>query len=835
MFYNNIYNPRIFGVLSMRRFFYVFLLVISAANVSFSDELVKKAQTLLNAVGYNAGPVDGLIGKKTKLAMANAMNSINKDWSGKFNEPDIDLLASIEKSIYGEEKDIKSLTPLNDLTQILNAEKAFRLSNEAAFYEHRSFVISEGFPGDKDWEFCLKDFSSSRIWTENIGQDTGKKFDDKMRQLNCTQTFLTAPDISPKHMEEFSKILVSWVENTNNVWTLPKKNIGSNHWYSALSFFGNLGQWYVFYEKKLPISTAERGRVREDIKDYLLQASFEGGLNFGGQPCPANPIDILDDNVDTDWCGSVRWKVATGKLSLGMYLEDVQLMNSGIKDLNIVLATYDSDAYNIPYSPAKKQAHAFNYYYQQARFLSVLVELFAMRGFDFLHYKLPNGGTVKRALDFSYEVAINDFKKLGKYPASGISNRLPKASWERVIKFSHQDFIIDNESYHGAYDVNTPRIQFAAINPRYAQIYKPQDFALSYTYKEQISSFSAILARSIFVGSNHQSIQTLAQQSLNSIENKEVISVINRKLNCLGPLDMSGRGKYRDGHSNMQSCLSGTNLPEAIKRLGIIKNINGLITTNTSSINLGVPTLKDYRPPNDSGKSERFEVKFENIKNADLSLKRETISIYKRPDEVIIGIWLEDIFEEDQKLESDWKSIYDKCGQIVEDSEYYSLEIPIKSNWEELNDQFECIAENTNSPKIKQLIGLLVHAAEKIDLESLRPSYLSGENKVLKLSYFTELSDDNFEPVLEAYDMIEYSIENDVLNVTHFDVSEEGVKGRDKLNYTLISEGGGTIIISGKVDVLDGDIVKVEMKSGLSPGTKEIKFAGNDRLVLTWE
>ena len=173
--------------------------------------------------------------------------------------------------------------------------------------------------------------------------------------------------------------------------------------------------------------------------------------------------------------------------------------------------------------------------------------------------------------------------------------------------------------------------------------------------------------------------------------------------------------------------------------------------------------------------------------------------------------------------------------QIVEDSEYYSLEIPIKSNWEELNDQFECIAENTNSPKIKQLIGLLVHAAEKIDLESLRPSYLSGENKVLKLSYFTELSEDDFEPVLEAYDIIEYSIENDVLNVTHFDVSEEGVKGRDKLNYTLISEGGGTIIISGKVDVLDGDIVKVEMKSGLSPGTKEIKFAGNDRLVLTWE
>ena len=82
---------------------------------------------------------------------------------------------------------------------------------------------------------------------------------------------------------------------------------------------------------------------------------------------------------------------------------------------------------------------------------------------------------------------------------------------------------------------------------------------------------------------------------------------------------------------------------------------------------------------------------------------------------------MEDLFEEDEQLEADWKPIYDKCGKIIEDGEFYWLEIPIKSNWEELNDQFECIAQNNKSPKIKQLIGLLVHAAEKIDLEALRP------------------------------------------------------------------------------------------------------------------
>ena len=64
LFYGNLHSPRIFGVLSMRKYFYVLLLAISAANVSFCDEVTAKAQQLLNELGYDAGPVDGLMGNK---------------------------------------------------------------------------------------------------------------------------------------------------------------------------------------------------------------------------------------------------------------------------------------------------------------------------------------------------------------------------------------------------------------------------------------------------------------------------------------------------------------------------------------------------------------------------------------------------------------------------------------------------------------------------------------------------------------------------------------------------------------------------------------------------
>jgi len=164
------------------------------------------------------------------------------------------------------------------------------------------------------------------------------------------------------------------------------------------------------------------------------------------------------------------------------------------------------------------------------------------------------------------------------------------------------------------------------------------------------------------------------------------------------------------------------NVPKAIRNLGITQNIKGeLITLDASSISIGTPELRDYRPWNKSGKSERFKVEFQDLQSADLSLNWQTISFSRWPGELIVGFWMEDLFQDDRKLEVDWQPIYDKCGQIIEDNEFYLLEIPIKSNWEELNDQFECIAENSKSPKIEQLIGLLVHAAEKIDLEALRP------------------------------------------------------------------------------------------------------------------
>ena len=69
----------------------------------------------------------------------------------------------------------------------------------------------------------------------------------------------------------------------------------------------------------------------------------------------------------------------------------------------------------------------------------------------------------------------------------------------------------------------------------------------------------------------------------------------------------------------------------------------------------------------------------------------------------------------------------------------------------------------------------------------------------------------------------------------HFDVSSDGFKGRETLNYRLRKLGGDSLIIAGEIDVLNGDIVKVRIKSNISPGTTEIWFGRNNRLILSWE
>ena len=165
-----------------------------------------------------------------------------------------------------------------------------------------------------------------------------------------------------------------------------------------------------------------------------------------------------------------------------------------------------------------------------------------------------------------------------------------------------------------------------------------------------------------------------------------------------------------------------TNTSASIKELGFGKNVNGeLIVVDATDIKLGKYSFKDYRPPKKAGHSERFRIKVQSMKRKDFSVYSQTLSFYSKPGSLVVGTWAEDLFKKRPNLKDEWRSIYEKCGKIVESSEFFWIEIPIKTSWSELNDQFDCISKNIGSTDIQHLIGMLVHAGTAIDFKVFRP------------------------------------------------------------------------------------------------------------------
>ena len=76
-------------------FKFIFSFLIAAIfGTSLIAETVDDAQRMLNQLGYNAGPVDGAYGRKTKAALEKFYASMGKNFDGKLDANEIADLES---------------------------------------------------------------------------------------------------------------------------------------------------------------------------------------------------------------------------------------------------------------------------------------------------------------------------------------------------------------------------------------------------------------------------------------------------------------------------------------------------------------------------------------------------------------------------------------------------------------------------------------------------------------------------------------------------------------------------------------------------------------------
>lgn len=95
--------------LFFRIFFCTTFLLFSCADAD-----VKNTQTYLNAMGYNAGPTDGIWGRKTEGAVIKFLNDNKKEWKGKFDQ---DIFEAIQNEYLLKiaERQITSAITLHDV------------------------------------------------------------------------------------------------------------------------------------------------------------------------------------------------------------------------------------------------------------------------------------------------------------------------------------------------------------------------------------------------------------------------------------------------------------------------------------------------------------------------------------------------------------------------------------------------------------------------------------------------------------------------------------------------------------------------------------------------
>ena len=600
-----------------------------------------------------------------------------------------------------------NLKKLDDLDQLYVSSKPFELSNPDAFFNYRRDILKNGFYELQRWDECIDTYKRPIKWPKNKDEDVGEAFEYKMFLLECVQAFLAGGDYSDAKAIDFEKLLIHWVNGEDKALKLASFNKSENQWYTVGSFVGNLAQWFAFYSDRLTMPKGQKQKVEEYITNYLLQFSFADGLTKNLKACPTTPSSILDKSVDTDWCGSVRFKVATGKLTLGFKLENEKLISQGIEDLNILLQAYDEDVYFVPYAPAKKGGYGFSYYMRQGIFLSVLTEIIAMRGYDFLAFQLPNGGLVSDALDFTYRVAVDDFKLLGKYPGKNEFKRNKDWQWDRLLRLSHSQFATDIAVTNGRYDPSNTKEQFATRNPRFASLYRREDFALSLSYIDNlVDDFSSISAMALFLGNSPLNRKQWSEKVASEITDTALKETTLAKLDVLEPMGINLSDNYQ--FDNKLSDYDDVLPADSVS----FSEITGWTVSDAKSIEI---TNLEFIEKKAGSSKQKYKVRYkvEAYLPKQRTVQNRRVTIFVNGEQVQAGIYAEFLVQKGFVGEDVMKKLKTMCDYDNVD-EYYSIILPIVSKNPISNNRVPCYFDNSHSNELTEILKFVLIAGREI-------------------------------------------------------------------------------------------------------------------------
>jgi len=224
---------------------------------------------------------------------------------------------------------------------------------------------------------------------------------------------------TPDYLQD---MMLTWA--TDEVFKFPSKNVNASEYqlrtYAIASYLGVYGGYYAIHANEFDYTDEERQIVESYFSKQLIKSDMSKRAPRGLKSCDFYSTSRLakglnNGKMSVDTCASPLLKSTTGAIALGLRLGDQVLFNAGVKNLKLVLRSFDDEGIFIPYA-ASRGAEALGYTSEIPLHLGALTELLDTVGYDFLEHKTPNGMLVKDLVAAQINI-LNDPDMLLKYTA----------------------------------------------------------------------------------------------------------------------------------------------------------------------------------------------------------------------------------------------------------------------------------------------------------------------------------------------------------------------------------------------------------------------------------
>jgi hypothetical protein len=428
--------------------YYLRILVILFFGLSFFSNPViannvLEAQKMLTKLGYAPGPIDGAYGGKTKRALDEYYQAKNKKFDGKLDKNEIvDLTASIKLIKTSRQKLKKSrhiqharyakhiATPFRDLKVSENFTLIDDFDSFIKMHERKlkgklpntlgplSYLLDQ----DLSLEECANIFDKKSLKNAigSPGADSPQIHDFA---LNCgniiSQVFLDDPN---KGVNIYRKILEDWlmhgiIQNPNHyIKNIPGNN--SQAWaYAISSFVPNIFAHYSIYHKLYDFDPTTHQNIINMGEAFFAQWDYYPVIvkenEWRTKICDLTSQFKIVRSTN-DHCGSYTFRMATGGIYFGLEFNSQIAFDTGVRNLEVMMATFNKDAVYVP--QAVRGICALGYMGQFPPHFELIHYAFQKAyGIDFINTKNINGVTPAEAYLKLWEIAHDPLETVVKY------------------------------------------------------------------------------------------------------------------------------------------------------------------------------------------------------------------------------------------------------------------------------------------------------------------------------------------------------------------------------------------------------------------------------------